>query len=123
MLTAEDLARIELHMRPDAWGLWQEVENHGVVLEVAHAEYRDARLVAAYALEVLCTKLRTQPTGQTSQIRRIKVGPIEIEKATSASESVSPAADLCARAAILRSEAGAPRAANPPAEFGDWRLR
>lgn len=123
MLAAEDLAQIEVHMRPDAWALWLSVENHEAVLRAAHTVHRDVRLVAAYALEVLCTKLRTESTGQPSQTRRIKVGPIEIEKAVSAKEPVGQAEDFCARAQVLRDTAGAPRPANPPAEFSDWGLR
>ena len=105
------LERVKLLVRPDGWLAFEAAQpdetERGKLLDALFAEYSDARLVAAYALELACAYLREQAVGANHAAKKIKVGPIEIERAVSATPQATQADTLCNRAAGLRREANA----------------
>lgn len=68
------------------------------LLTQALGEYQDARLAAAYVLDVLCANLQGQAT---APVKRIKIEGIEVEREPQATSSADR---LCARATALRRE-------------------
>lgn len=104
-MNAADLARVRFLVRADAWAAWETLNPPADALDLAYAEYGDLRLVAAYVLETVCSDARTKAADLTAQTKRIKVGPIELEKAVGNSTKLAAQADdWCARAAALRAE-------------------
>ena len=72
-MTPEQLARVRFLVREDAWTEWTRLHPPAAptpeqpapapgaaLLDMALAEYRDLRLVAAYVLETVCGDLRRQ---------------------------------------------------------------
>lgn len=105
-MEAPDFARVQFLVQPDAYSAWEVLmpDPAGTAsLDVALAEYGDVRLVAAYVLERVCQDARLKATEVTAQVKRIKVGPIELEKVVKEGNDLSVKADQwCARAAALR---------------------
>lgn len=84
-------------------------EGERVDVIASYAVHGDLRLVAADVLETACLYAQGHPeTVQQAALKKIKIGPIELERAASstvAADQVNASA-WCERAARLRKEAG-----------------
>ncbi len=110
-LTATQLAELKAHATAAALAYHDTTVPSAdrVDLVSSYAVQRDMRLVAADVLEAACLHAQAHPPPvAASAIKKIKVGPIELEKAVA--KTVRPeqvnADAWCARAARLRREAG-----------------
>lgn len=83
-------------------------EGERVDVAASYALHGDLRLVAADVLEAACLHARQQPgSNAAGATRKIKVGPIEVEKVVSAATDPTSvlASAWCERATRLRKEA------------------
>lgn len=113
-MTPEQLARVRFLVREDAWAEWERLmpgDTGAQALDAAQDEYRDLRLVAAYALETVCTSLRRQDAeaaasagGQTKSYEAVGEWKEEFFAPVASALSVS-ADEFCRRASDLRAQA------------------
>lgn len=103
-----DSERVAFLLGPDgvaAFGELLDEDEQATTISNALTEYRDARLAAAYILELVCADQRQRAVAAAVGAKKIKVGSIEIQKAGSGETVNSVNADaLCARAKVLRRE-------------------
>ena len=84
-------------------------EGERVDVAESYAVHGDLRLVAADVLEAACLHAQGHPTAAAqAATRKIKIGPIELERAASTTVSAEQvnAGAWCERASRLRKEAG-----------------
>lgn len=100
--------RVRLLVRPDGWAAVEAAQpdeaQRQALFDALLAEYTDDRLVAAYLLELACQHLREQASQASASAKRVKVGPIEIERTQTLPAAAVQADSLCAHAAALRRE-------------------
>lgn len=110
-LTAAQLAELKVHATAAALAYHDTTVPAAdrVDLASSYLVHEDLRLVAADVLEAACLHAQAHPVvAEASAIKKIKVGPIELEKAVARTvppEQVNAGA-WCERAARLRREAG-----------------
>lgn len=110
-MDATHVARVKFLARESAWAAWlalePEEEPRALKLDMALAEYGDLRLVAAYVLETVCEKARTDAAAAAEGVEQVKryraEGDYEEEYfAPGDSADVVQAGLWCSRAAELR---------------------
>ena len=135
-LSTEQLAQLKVLMTYPAALKYHDTvvpEDERVDLAVAFAVHGDLRLVAADVLRVACLSASGEPDLTTAATKKIKVGPIEIEKAVKAGIQISQlnadawcrraselmaACALAGRSGLLRSPvAGMASGSNPQPVF------
>lgn len=144
-LTPEQLAELRVYATAAALKYHDQVvpEAERVDLAASFAVHSDLRLVAADVLRVACLHASSESTLDTAATKRIKVGPIEIEKAVKAGIPAnqlnadawcSRARELTGlvitgkRAGLIRSPLGGMASGNNPEPVfsvtrNDWRGR
>lgn len=106
-MDATSRADVAFYAQPAAWTYHEETldDELKVNLDLAFARLGDLRLVAAYLLDVVCGDARRRAAELAAQIKRVKVGSIELEKTTSAVNGLTAQADAwCAQATSLRAQ-------------------
>ncbi|GAA5514775.1 hypothetical protein Dcar01_03536 [Deinococcus carri] len=104
-LTDAELKRLRVLVTPPAWAAHNALpEAEKVNVEDAFEVYGDLRLVAADVLEAACLKASSTAATAPGK-RRIKVGPIELERSAAGTVDGIQATTWCALATRLREEA------------------
>lgn len=85
--------------------LIQDQAERDQLVTSALSEYPDARLAAAFVLEMLCNAARVVATAESGQTKSFTIGPIKIEKVVNLDSVDGARANaFCAQATLLRRE-------------------
>lgn len=109
-MDAATLTRVKFYAGTDGWEAWQALGQPASSLDVALAEYGDARLVAAWVLDQVCADARKQAVqaevAAGPQVKAFKVvGQYEEEYFAPVTSTTATQADAwCRKAAELRAE-------------------
>ncbi|UQN06767.1 hypothetical protein [Deinococcus sp. QL22] len=105
-----DAEQVAFHLGPDGQAAFillteEDADLQATMVSAALSTYRDARLAAAYLLDVLAAAQRQTASTAPTGTKRIKVAKIEIEKALGGPGLAATLAEIFTeRAKLLRRE-------------------